>query len=235
MDERIRDILDSRLNREHYEYGFADLTGLLPGKYSAYTHGISILRRMDDSVIDAIRQGPTVDYFDLYNAVNSELNILVGQLALELQFSGGSYIAVKATVAESEIDDDYRGTLTYDISHKMIATRAGLGWIGKTDLLVSKRFGPRVRLASLLTDVRLETGNVPVDESLCGNCSVCVDNCPAHAATGSLWNVKVHRDEYFDPFKCRDYCRKISAEKIDREISLCGLCIALCPKGRGSS
>ena len=37
-----------------------------------------------------------------------------------------------------------------DISHKMVATRAGLGWIGKADLFISSRFGPRLRLVSIL-------------------------------------------------------------------------------------
>jgi len=38
--------------------------------------------------------------------------------------------------------EQYLEKLTYDLSHKMVATRAGLGWIGKTDLFISEAFGP---------------------------------------------------------------------------------------------
>ena len=112
----------------------------------------------------------------------------------------------------------------------MVATRSGLGWIGKTDLLVSRRFGPRVRLASILTDLPLEPLASPIDESRCGSCSLCVDACPAGAATGEPWSAGIHRDRYFDAFKCRD-CRGISRRTVEPAISLCGRCLYM-PEGR---
>ena len=94
---------------------------------------------------------------------------------------------IKATVEDSEIDDTYKKTLRYPFSHKMAATRSGIGWIGKTDLLVTSRFGPRVRLASLLTTENISHSGIPIDESQCGSCNICVNHCPAKAATGQLW------------------------------------------------
>jgi epoxyqueuosine reductase QueG len=44
----------------------------------------------------------------------------------------------------------------------MAATRAGIGWIGKKDLLVSEKFGPRNRLASVLTNYPFENLGGPI-------------------------------------------------------------------------
>jgi len=139
---------------------------------------------------------------------------------------------IKATVEDSELDDTYKKTLRYFFSHKMVATRSGIGWIGKTDLLITSRFGPRVRLASILmTSSITDIGN-PINASQCGNCNICVDNCPAQAATGKSWTIEIDRNEFYNPFKCREFCRQISADKIKKEISLCGICISVCPKGK---
>jgi epoxyqueuosine reductase len=230
--DRMHSIIRSHLDSSIYEYGFADLTGLLAPQFSGFTHGISVLRKLDNSIIDAITDGPTREYFNLYNAINNELNDRVGKIAAELTDSGMGCRAMPATVEDSELDEEYRKNLAYVFSHKLVATRAGLGWIGKTDLLISKRFGPRVRLASIITEYPLEQIREAIVESQCGNCSLCVDACPGQVATGKSWNVHTYRNEFFDPFKCRDYCRKISGEKLGEAVSLCGKCIQVCPRGQ---
>ena len=119
-----------------------------------------------------------------------------------------------------------------NFSHKMVATRAGLGWIGKTDLLVSEKFGPRLRLATVLTNYRFDNLGIPITESRCGKCGICVEACPSQAANGNSWNVSLDRDQFYDAFKCRDMCRKLSLERLDKEISICGICVCVCPKGQ---
>lgn len=231
MDARVKTILEQHLPSSLYDYGFADLSGLLNYQFSDYRYGISLLRKLDDGIIDGITGGPTAAYLRHYHDINEELNVNVSRIAKELSDLGMKSFPVKATVDDSELDDEYRKTLEYKISHKMIATRSGLGWIGKTDLLVSKRFGPRVRLASVLTDCVLPPGN-PVERSLCGTCRVCTTACPAQAATGQAWTVGTHRNVFFNPFKCMTYCRTIAKERLGEEISLCGKCVAVCPRGR---
>lgn len=88
---------------------------------------------------------------------------------------------------------DYRSVLP----HKTVATRAGIGWIGKNCLLVTREYGSAIRLSSLLTDAPLH-GNDPIDKSLCGTCHKCVDACPAAALTGKLWHAGTLREELFD-------------------------------------
>jgi len=215
-----------------YEIEFASLSGLLSSEFSHYTYGIYLARKLDDSVMDSIYQGPTIEYYDLYHQINNELNQKTQEITVLLKDNDMEAFPVKATGYESELDGDYRNTLRYPLSHKMVATRAGLGWIGKTDLMVTFRFGARVRLASILMTASIgEPGN-PINESQCGDCTVCVDSCPARAATGQLWTIQIDRNEFYDAFKCRDYCRNISLEKINKNISLCGLCLTVCPQGK---
>ena len=217
---------------DKYEIGFAQLSGLLHPKWDEYSYGISLIRKLDDSIIDNIKNGPTMEYHHHYNDINNELDKKTVEIISLLKINSIRAVKVKPTVEESDLDGNYKRTLRYPFSHKMVATRAGLGWIGKTDLLVTDRFGPRIRLASVLVSSRISVTGKPINESLCGECNLCVINCPAQAATGKLWNDTIDRDEFYDPFRCRNFCRKISEEEIRKEISLCGICISVCPKGK---
>lgn len=224
-------MMGRHLDPRRLEYGFADLRGLLPAPLDGFPSGVSILRRLDDGIVDGIGRGPTRAYLDHYQSINDELNGLVALIAEDLRRAGWSSEPVPATVDDLTLQERHRATLSVPVSHKMVATRAGLGWVGKTDLLVSSRFGTRIRLASILTTAPVIPAQ-PIDESRCGGCSACVDACPAHAANGQQWNVGRSRDEFFDAFACHRYCRRISDENLGEAISLCGMCVRICPRGR---
>ncbi len=232
MQSIIKKTAADLLPADSYEYGFADMSGLLASNYKKFHYAIALIRKLDDEIIDEISDGPTLRYYNYYHEINNKLNEKVEMIASLLESEGIQAMGIKSTVEDKELGDDYHKTLRYNFSHKMAATRAGLGWIGKTDLFISKKHGPRVRLASILINSKVLPENKPIDESLCGSCSVCVDSCPAKAANGKLWNISVDRNEFFDPFKCRENCRKLSQERINKNISLCGICVSVCPKGR---
>ena len=114
------------------------------------------------------------------------------------------------------------------LPHKTVATRAGIGWIGKCALLVTGGFGSSIRLSSILTDAPLET-DLPINKSKCGDCMVCADACPGRAVSGRPWEVGLYRDEFFDPVKCRKTARERSKQGFGGEITICGKCIEVCP------
>lgn len=69
-----------------------------------------------------------------------------------------------------------------DISLRHAAVEAGLGEIGLNRLLLTKRFGPRIRLGAVLTTAPLKPEQ-RFREKLCDNCGECIKACPAGAIT----------------------------------------------------
>jgi len=229
VEDRIKAIIP---NDGDYILGFANMRNLLDGKFRGYDFCIIIGKRLDDEIIDSIAGGPNIGYYNLYNETNRQLSELANRISDELKSHHISCIPIKPTISDEEMDDKYYQTLTWDFSHKMAATRAGLGWIGKTGLFVSEKFGPRLRLASILTNHPLNCSREPINKSRCGKCNLCVRECPALAATGRLWNINVKRDEFFDAFKCREKSRELSQKLLKKDVSLCGICVSVCPMGR---
>jgi len=225
MQKRIPD------DGEHI-WGFADLTGLLHQRFKGYDYGIVIGKKLDDSIIDSVINGPTMEYCNQYVDTNRYLSGLLKDIAQELKALGIKSLPISPTPTEVDRADDYDRTLRNTFSHKMVATRAGLGWIGKTDLFISIKFGPRLRLASVLVDYPLKPLNQPIDKSRCGKCNLCVEACPAKAASGKLWNIHIDRDEFYDAAKCKETANRLTLEKIGRDMRLCGICVSVCPVGQ---
>ena len=218
-------------DKNAYLVGYADLQDLIKDRYD-YRYAVVVAKKLDDGIIDAIADGPTLEYFNLYKSSNEELSRIVTQISSEMNARGIDNHAIIATGDNRERDIDYENKLRYKFSHKMAATRAGLGWIGKTDLLISKKFGPRVRFASVLTNHRFQQIGEPVIKSKCGSCNICVEKCPAQAASGKLWNSNVSRDEFYDAHKCMDMCRHLTKTRIQKDATICGICVSVCPFGK---
>lgn len=68
------------------------------------------------------------------------------------------------------------------LAERHLAVVAGLGWIGKSGMLIHPDLGGRVWIASLLTTFTIEPSNFPIIPSRCGACTRCQDACP----TGSI-------------------------------------------------
>lgn len=202
--------------------GFADVTDLPVDMTNGFTAAISIAVRLEPAVVSEISDGPTQRYYQEYRRVNELLGKLCRQTADFLITCGRNAKAIEATTDNFNIQ-----TLSMPVQHKTIATRAGLGWIGKSALLITKEYGPAVRLGSIFTDAELQTGE-PIDVSYCGDCNRCVEQCPAGAIAGINWCVGAKRESIYDAFACREKARNLSKQQgIDSTI--CGICIHACP------
>ena len=202
--------------------GFADLTDVSVNMTGGFPAAVSIVVKLDPSVVCEISHGPTQRYYQEYARINELIGKLCRQIADLLIACGRRARAIEATAENFDTR-----TLSMPVQHKTIATCAGLGWIGKSALLITKEYGSAVRLGSVLTDAVFETGEL-VDTSRCGDCHKCVDQCPAGAISGSIWSVGTPRESIYDAFACRDTAKKLSKRQgIDSTI--CGICINACP------
>ena len=203
--------------------GFADLRQTSPDIRGKYDTGISIAVALNPLIVSGIQDGPTSEYYEEYNRANSLLDRL-GHMAARYLIEHGEKVEWLAAT-ESLIDAE---TLATPLPHKTAATRAGLGWIGKCALLVTREYGSAVRITTVLTDAPIATGQ-PVNNQLCGKCTACVDACPGRAPSGRNWEVNLHRDSFFDAFACRQAAHKLARENIGVDNSICGRCIVVCP------
>ncbi|MFX1593929.1 MAG: 4Fe-4S dicluster domain-containing protein [Promethearchaeota archaeon] len=79
------------------------------------------------------------------------------------------------------------------MSLKVLAKTAGLGWQGRSLLIISPEYGPLHRLIAILTDLPLQTNQAIKNE--CGTCRKCIKACPQNALTFVAFNDHPSRRE----------------------------------------
>ena len=115
--------------------------------------------------------------------------------------------------------------LTAPFSFKFAAVNAGLGWIGKNDVVITKQYGPRVRLSVILINEIFVYGNKILKSNCPENCKKCVDVCPHKALHNVQWNINSLRSDRL----CNEK-RSIYLKTHGRK-NACGLCMVACPFG----
>ena len=153
---------------------------------------------------------------DYHEVIREKLNILIAKL--------------KEKVPEISI----RGFVdSAPVLERAWATRAGIGWIGKNSMLISKKNGSYFFIGELITDLELEYDQ-PMGGDYCGDCSRCIDACP----TGAIMDLKV-----VDANKCISYLTIENKGEIpesfkgqyEKWIFGCDICQQVCPWNRFST
>ncbi len=75
------------------------------------------------------------------------------------------------------------------LSLKHAAVSAGLGAIGRSNLLITPRFGPHVRLGAVVTSAQLEPDKKEIYDPCPAGCSLCEQACPVGALRGGTYTV----------------------------------------------
>lgn len=200
--------------------GVADLTGLVEGPC---TTGISVAVPVPRHIVEDLKTAPTKEYLDMYHALNARLDAMVEAGAAFLQERG-----YQAAARTTKVTPWNRTDLETPLPHKTVATRAGLGWIGKNCLLVTKEYGGAIRISTILTDAPLPA-DAPKNESNCGKCTKCVEACPGGALKGTLWKAGMDRQEIIDIQVCLETQPRVMKAATGVEADICGKCYAVCP------
>ncbi len=189
---------------------------------SPFKNAVTIVAKLSDAVIDEIDTAPTHSYFHHYRTVNTFLDQAVLKAGILLEQNGYKYLPVAASQSINIGGNNYCGRY----SHKKAACLAGLGTIGKNSLFLHRKFGPRVRLATLFTDCDFGVENHH-PRSVCGSCNICASACPAMAILGGEWSENITRAEIYDAKACSDYMKE-KFKHIGRG-AVCGICMRVCP------
>ena len=230
IDRRFQ-ILATSLNADFY--GVADLTPARDfiharggERVSRYPRGVVIGMRLQESIVELLpdgdKAGAILYRHASYDVVNSALDQIALRVANHLQHAGYGAFPVPAS---KRTDDEH---ICGIFSQKLAAHLAGLGWIGKSCLLITPNHGPRVRWVNVLTDAPLEPTGSPMAPR-CGECTACVDACPIHAFTGLTFMPDEPRETRFDAAACDRFFKE---QEKKQGVAVCGLCLWACPHGR---
>ncbi len=112
------------------------------------------------------------------------------------------------------------------VLEKRWAEYAGIGWQGKHSIIINKDYGSWIFLTAIVTDLELAIDKPHKD--LCGECHLCVDNCPTKAIIGK---------GKIDARKCIAYLTiedkkkeySLNNDEINHFIYGCDICQNVCP------
>lgn len=127
-------------------------------------------------------------------------------------------------------DFEYKGMVdTGALVDTAVAQRAGIGFIGKNGLVISKEFGSYMFLGELITNLDIEPDQ-PVDYG-CGDCNRCVTACPTSCLIG---------DGSMNAKRCLSFQTQDKGvmdlefrKKIKTVIYGCDICQICCPYNKG--
>ncbi|MFZ5641961.1 MAG: 4Fe-4S dicluster domain-containing protein [Bacillota bacterium] len=191
---------------------------ILPGAKSVITFAY----RLNYGALDNLPQTRN-QYMLEFAAANTILAQSAHKIARLLEDRGHISIGIGP---EADIGDYAR--LMGDFSHKHSAVLCGLGTFGINNLLIVKKHGPRVRLASVITAAELKY-NVPIEENNCIECGECVSACPSGALSRWEKNYSRHTGWVIDKEKCAHYMFVYNNGK------RCGMCVSACPVAKGKA
>jgi len=176
-------------------------------------YAVSIGLRLSDPILEEIKDAPTKLYYHHYRQANMALDQIAFRLSNFIQSKGFRALPVPA----SQIIDweKQRGHL----SHKKIGFLAGLGFVGRNNLLVNPQIGARFRLVTILTNMPSRPDS-PIEID-CADCRACIEVCPAGA-------IKEKKED-FDHIKCYEKLKEFRNKRIVGQF-ICGICVKACKK-----
>ena len=194
MDELKKYLLSQGASK----VGYADVEGLA-NEFIDLPNGISLVLKLPKKAIEYVNNDEFEDYWKCFHSKVAELKEIA--LKGEEYIKSKGYNAFALTMERNECDME---KLLSILPYKTIATKSGMGWIGRSALLVTPEYGSAITLCSILTDMPLEFDN-PITDSECDECENCQNACPVKAINPQKWNDRLNRKDIIDIEACSEY------------------------------
>lgn len=221
----------------------ADLVGVAPAdtlneKAPLGYRPEDVLKGCKSVIVVAIRRSyPVIDglpetrgiYTQEQMMINGKLNSIIWDLALKLDDRGFRSIYVPSAAPYGDFFQ-----LMGIISHKHAAIEAGLGTWSVSQLVLTPKYGSRVRFASCLTEAKIEPDK-KLTTNLCKEAQsycnfACINGCPVE---GVLTYDPKTGEGKIDKQKCSRHQEVVLIPPAREWSSLrCGLCVKNCPVGQ---
>jgi epoxyqueuosine reductase QueG len=176
-----------------------------------FDKAISLGLRLSSSILEEIKDAPTRLYFHHYRTVNSFLEQTAIKVCNYIQKEGFLALPIPASLIV-----DWTNQKAH-LSHKKVGYLAGLGWLGRNNLLVNNNLGSQFRLVSILTNIPLKADK-PTRRD-CGDCRLCIGVCPVQA-------IKDNPQD-FNHLKCFEKLKEFQKQRLVGQ-HICGVCVKVC-------
>lgn len=178
--------------------GFADVNGLA-SEFIDLPNGISIVLKLPKHAMQLVRDEDYENYWKCFHGQIAKLTEIALKGEEFIQNLGYNAFALTMTRNECNMEK-----LLSILPYKTIATKSGLGWIGRSALFVTPEYGSAVALGAILTDMPLEFGQA-ITDSQCDDCTNCQEACPVDAINPQKWNDRLNREDIIDIETCSEY------------------------------
>ena len=179
---------------------FVDISALPTNQTQGFQKAVLFCTALSKEFIISVRNGEEVDY-DEFGEKEHKTDALADLLAEFLRQKGyGAYSqSEKSHLKNNNFDVITQSSI---LPHKTIARIAGIGYIGRNNLLITKEYGCAFSMCTVLTNAPLITKNHPLVLSKCGECDICKRICSTNAIFGNDWAENTGREGICDVIKC---------------------------------
>lgn len=194
----MNNIKDYLISLGASKVGFADVNGLA-SEFVDLPNAISIVLKIPKETIQLVKDESYGEYWASFHKQIDKLTEI--SLKGEAYIKNLGYNAFGLTMTRNECD---MKKLLSILPYKTMATKSGLGWIGRSALFVTPEYGSAVALGGILTDMPLDFGT-PITDSECDECTNCQEACPVDAINPQKWNDRLSRKDIIDIETCSEY------------------------------
>jgi len=223
--------MNSRKIKELVRKAGADLCGIAPAeRFAKAPEGFrptDVFSRCASVIFFARRVPRTAMYAEScvpYTYVNDAVNREVDRMGIEIALAPEDSGFAAVPVPSADPYEHWEPERSYGraiLSMRHAGMLAGLGVMGRNNLLINETYGSMIQIGAVLTDRELEYDPVAEYNVCPPGCNVCIESCPRNALDGITVN--------------QERCRELSTYRTGKGYVLkkCNICRRVCPGSCG--